>query len=96
MKFKDGSEVSLSSHAARMNIQLLKASDFNEKLHQKGCSREVSVQKICQVARDEKEVREVLDQIWKDPPEAEDILSNVQENNEDLYEFERKLKSSNS
>jgi len=96
VKLKDGTIVSLSSYAARINIQLLKASDFNEKLHQKGCPREVSAQKICGVARDEKEVREILDQVWKTPSNAEQIISKVDDNNRDLYEFERKLKAYNS
>jgi len=91
VKLKDGAEVSLSSYAARMNIQLLSAPDFNQKLHQKGCPREVTVQKACRGARNEKEVREILDKMWADPSRAEDVLSNIAENNRDLYEFEKKL-----
>ena len=32
VRFKDGTEISLPEYAARMNIQILKASDFNKKL----------------------------------------------------------------
>jgi len=46
-----------------MNIQLLKASDFNEKLHERGVPKDVTVQRICRLARDEGEVRELLEAI---------------------------------
>ena len=63
VKLKDGSVVSLPSYASRMNIQLLKASDFNKKLRERGC-RKATVQKICKFAKNEDEVREILEMIW--------------------------------
>jgi hypothetical protein len=38
-----------------------------------------------------KEVREVLEAIWQDPTEAEQILNNVSTRNLQLYEFEKML-----
>jgi hypothetical protein len=91
VQLKGGARVSLAAYANRMNIQLLKAADFNQKLHERGCSNTVTVQKICKIARDEDEVRMVLDKIWEDPKKAEEILGGVAEKNAELYKFERML-----
>ena len=57
-KVKVGSEVlSVAQYAARMSIQLLKASDLNEMLHKRGVEKRVTLQKICTRARNEREVR---------------------------------------
>ena len=72
-------------------MQLLKAADFNQKLRERGCPERATVQKVCKVARDETEVREILDAIWKSPEVAEEILSEAIEKNEDIYGFERML-----
>ncbi|RJS88158.1 hypothetical protein CW704_00285, partial [Candidatus Bathyarchaeota archaeon] len=50
VQLKDESRISLAQYAARMRFQLLRASDFNQKLHEKGCPRTVTVQKICRRA----------------------------------------------
>jgi len=89
VRLKDETTISLASHVARMDIKLLKAADFNEKLHEHGCS--VTVQKICKVAKDEGEVREVLDAVWTKPSKGEEVLAEVAERNKELYEFERML-----
>jgi len=52
-----GEIVSLAQYAARMNIQLLKASDLNEMLHDRGVHKNTTVQKVCARARNETEVR---------------------------------------
>ena len=91
VRLKDGSSISLATYAARMNIQLLKASDFNEKLRERGCSRKVSVQKICRAARNEDEVREILEAIWKSPDRSEEILAGIMEKNREVYDFEKRL-----
>jgi hypothetical protein len=90
IKLKDESSIVLSSYAARMNIQLLKASDFNGKLHQKGCPLNVSVQRICKVSRDERQVREILENMWKFHKKSEQILLTAGENNK-VYELEKLL-----
>jgi len=91
VQLKDESTISLASYAARMEMQLLKAADFNQKLRERGCPGGVTVQKICKVARDEREVREILDGIWKRPEKAEGILTETMERNKDIYGFERML-----
>jgi hypothetical protein len=50
----NGQPISLAACANRLNITLLKAADFNEKLHEHGCKRDLTIQKICNAARDEK------------------------------------------
>lgn len=94
VRLKDGSKISLSSYTARMNLQLLRAADFNSKLHERGCPSKVTVQKICKIARNEGEVRTLLDAIWKDSGKSEEILSKIAEKNKELYGFERMLEQS--
>lgn len=94
VQLKDGSKISLASYAARMGIQLLKASDFNGKLWERGCPKSINVQKICKLAKDEKEVRDILKNIWQNPQDSEKILSQVSIKNMDVYEFEKQLKQS--
>jgi hypothetical protein len=91
VRLKNDITISLASYAARMNMQLLKAVDFNDKLRGRGCPRIVSVQKICSIAKDEKEIREILDAVWENSPEAEEILKKAAVNNESIYRFERML-----
>jgi len=83
--------ISLASYAARMNIQLLKAADFNAKLRQRGCPMMVNVQKICRVAKDERQVREILENVWKDPGKSEKVLDTFAQRNKSVYEFEKML-----
>jgi hypothetical protein len=87
----NGQPISLTTYANRLNISLLKAADFNEKLHEQGCKRDLSIQKICSAARDENEVRELLERIWQHPTQAANILAEVLGKNEELYRFERML-----
>jgi hypothetical protein len=91
VRLKDEMVISLASYAARMNIQLLKAADFNQKLHEKGCPKKVTVQKVCRIAKDENEVRETLDVIWKNPEKGEEILVEALERNKDVYGFEKMM-----
>ncbi len=93
VKIKDGMSLPLATYAARMNIQLFKASDFNAKLHERGCATAMTVQKICRVARDEKEIRRILELMWKEPSTSEAALAETEGRNKDLYEFERSLET---
>jgi DNA-binding HxlR family transcriptional regulator len=90
VKLKNETTVNLPSYAAMMNIQLLKASDFNQKLKERGCMK-ATVQKICKYAKDENEVREILEAIWKEPEKDAEILSEVVSKNKEVYEFEKEL-----
>jgi histidine ammonia-lyase len=53
--------------------------------------QKVTVQKVCKVAKNEKEVREVLDAVWENIGRNEEILARVAEKNEEIYKFERML-----
>lgn len=81
----------LVSYVARMNIQLLKAIDFNNKMRERGCPKTATVQKVCRTARNETEVRQTLDAIWENSIKSEEILKKLVLDNEDLYRFERIL-----
>jgi len=91
-KVKVGSEVlSVAQYAARMSIQLLKASDLNEMLHRRGLDKSVTVQKICTRARNEAEVREILGRIWNEPNDAGELIDQLVLKNTGVFEFEREL-----
>ena len=57
-------KITLPQYATRMNIKLLRPADFNEKLHEQGTEKKVTVQKICKACRNEKQVREAMESIW--------------------------------
>jgi hypothetical protein len=58
VKLEDGSQINLASYAQRMNIQLLKAVDFNQRLRERGVPKFITVQKICRASKDESYVRD--------------------------------------
>jgi len=93
VQLKDGKTISLASYASRTNIQLLRASDFNQKLREHGCGLEASVQRICRACRDEDEVRGLLEELWKIPSNGEKLLADAVEKNRDVYDFEAKLQT---
>jgi hypothetical protein len=89
-----GEWISLRQYAARRNLQIVTASDFNGKLREKGCIKAVTVQKVCRAAKHEGEVREALDQIWKNPADGERALAELSNRNVELYSFEKMLAGS--
>jgi hypothetical protein len=84
-------EINLPEYARRMNIQLIKSADLNQKLHQKGVETYVTVQKVCRLAKDEKQVRETLTKIWNQPNKARGYLNELTHENKELFEFEKQL-----
>jgi hypothetical protein len=88
--------ISLAQYAARMNIQLLKAADLNEMLHNRGIEKHVTVQKICTRARNEAEVREVLAKIWDNSTISRELLDQLAIKNATLFEFEKTLEQNDS
>jgi hypothetical protein len=86
--------LSLAQYAARMNIQLLKATDLNEMLHTRGVEKKVTVQKVCTRARNEAEVRETLAEIWDKPAISLELLAHLAIKNAALFEFEKSLEKS--
>ena len=84
--------ISLPAYAARMNIQLLKAADFNEKLRERGVDERVTTQSICRASADERQVRDTLEAVWKESDKAKERLDALAVGNAKLFEFERMLK----
>jgi hypothetical protein len=91
VRLKNETTISLANYAARMNIQLLKASDFNEKLRERGVQKYVTVQKICRASKDESDVRNTLEKIWESPGSGREILSEVISANKEVFDFEQML-----
>jgi len=87
----NGQTITLVQYASRMNVRLLRPADFNAKLREHGVDKKVTVQKICKVCSDEREVRCVLDGIWKNPEKAKKILDDSLERNINVFEFEQML-----
>jgi len=84
-------KISAAAYAARINIQLVKAADLNDKMRERGLPKEITVQTICKTAKNEQEVRDILTRIWETPDESKEILAKVAENNKDTYTFENTL-----
>jgi len=92
VQLQGGGEVTLPSYAERLSIDIIKASDLNSKLRERGVEKkEVTVQKICRAASNEVEVRELLDEIWNGPKKAEEILEEAAARNQEIYQLERTL-----
>jgi hypothetical protein len=87
--------ITLAQYAERLNVQLLRASDFNEKLRDRAVPKDVTVQKICKAARDERDVRRMLDAIWDKPEGAKDVLDNDIKTNSGVFKFEEELAGDN-
>jgi hypothetical protein len=60
-------------------------------LREHGVDRKVTVQKICKMCRDEKDIRAVLDEIWQNPLKAQEILLETLIRNQSVFEFEKTL-----
>ena len=74
-----------------MNIRLLRPADFNSKLREQGVDKKVTVQKVCRICKDEKDVRSVLDEIWNQPSKAQEVLAETLNKNQSVFEFEKAL-----
>ncbi len=93
VRLKDDKVISLPEYAARFNIQLLKASDFNQRLRDRGWPSKLTVQEICKVARDENQTKRALEEIWAKPSTSMDAVMKLREANADHYQFERLLEA---
>src|SRR5690606_35579840 len=89
----DGKTITLAQYAERLNVQLLRAANFNEKLRDKGVPKDATVQKICKAARDERDVRRMLDAVWEKPEDAKDILERAIKTNSSVFKFEEELEA---
>ena len=86
-------KITLAQYASRMNIRLLRPADFNSKLREQGVDKKVTVQKICRVCKDEKDVRVVLDEIWQNASKSQEVLTKTMSRNQSVFEFEKVLTS---
>ena len=77
-----------------MNVQLLKAADLNQRIRHRGVPKDVSVQEICRMGRDEGQVRELLDRVWDDPKSAPELIAKASTSNTDIFEFEKSMAAS--
>jgi len=76
-----------------MNTKLLRPADFNEKLRIHGVDKYLTVQRICKVCKDEKEIRQVLDEVWNEPSKVQTILAEAISVNKNVFKFEQVLVS---
>jgi len=83
--------ITLAQYAARKNLELIKASDLNQRLRNRNVDQYVTVQKICRFAAGEDEVRDTLSKVWNQPNKGRDFLAELAEKNQSLYEFENML-----
>jgi hypothetical protein len=72
-------------------LKLLRPADFNGKLREQGVEKTVTVQSICRVCSDEKQVRGLLDELWNKPAKAQEGLANTLNRNQSVFEFEKGL-----
>jgi len=72
---------------------LLRPADFNSKLRERGVEEKVTVQKICEVCKNEKDARAVLDEVSNNPSKAQEILNEVMIRNQQVFQFEKVLAS---
>ena len=84
-------EYTLAQYAKMLNIKLLRPSDFNKQLRERGVDKKVTVQKISKACRDERNIREMLDNVWMKPERAPEILNEFIAANQDVFEFEYSL-----
>jgi hypothetical protein len=90
-RFEEEIKMTSATYVARINIKLLRASDFNEKMRERGLPNELTIKSICRIAKNEKEVRDILTLIWESPDKAKEIVAKTKEKNKTVYAFERIL-----
>lgn len=81
----------MQAYASRMDIKLLRPVGFNAKLREHGVDRKVTVQKICRICKDEKDVRTVLNEIWQNASKVHVILDESLNRNQSVFDFEKVL-----
>jgi hypothetical protein len=88
-----GSEyLTVAQYAARLGIKFIPTSEINAQLQNHGWEK-ASVNAICKVAKDAYEAMQILDEIWKQPETAKEILAKYREQNSSILEQERMLEA---
>jgi hypothetical protein len=84
-------KITLAQYTSRMNIKLLRPADFNKKLREHGVDKRTMVQRICRIAKDEKQVRELMNIVWNRPTDSQAILIEILNRNKNVFDFEQAL-----
>jgi hypothetical protein len=84
-------KITLAQYASRMNVKLLRPADFNEKLREHGVDRRTTVQRICRIAKDEQQLRELTSMVWNRPADSQAILTDILNGNKNVFDFEQAL-----
>jgi hypothetical protein len=84
--------LTVAQYAARLAIKFIPTSEINAQLQKRGWEK-ASANAICKVAKDANEAMQILDEIWKHPDRAKDILSKYREQNKSILEQERMLEA---
>ena len=69
----------------------MRPADLHSKLRERGVIKKVTVQKVCRVSKNEKDIRVVLDEIWQKPLKAQEIIVKTLDRNQGVFEFEKIL-----
>ncbi len=93
VRLKDDHVITLPEYAGRMNIQLFKATDMNQKLRERAVPKHITLQELCRVAKDKGQTRTLLTSVWETPKLASELLAKTALENKDTYEFETSLKA---
>jgi hypothetical protein len=72
---------------------LLKAGDFNQKLHERGCPTKLSAQEICKTAKDENQTKEIFEKVWTKPRTSIETIASLRQANMERYQFERAIEA---
>ena len=52
------------------------------------------MQKVCRGCKQEKNIRSVLDEMWQNPSNAQEIMAEALDRNQQVFEFEKVLTKS--
>jgi hypothetical protein len=84
--------LNVAQYAGRLGIKFIPTSEINAQLQRRGWEK-ASVNTICKIAKDANEAMQILDEIWKHPDKAKDILGKYREQNKSILEQEQMLEA---
>lgn len=84
--------LTVAQYAARLGIKFIPTSEINAQLQKHGWEK-ANVNDICRTAKDANEAMVILDEIWKQPKNAKEILAKYKEQNRSILEQERMLEA---
>jgi hypothetical protein len=84
--------LSVAQYAARLAIKFIKVTDLNKRLSERGWKK-ASVRAICKIAKDANQAMAIVDDIWKHPETAKEIITSYTQKNHSILEQERLLDS---